>query len=94
MEDEQTYQEIIQKKCSDCYVNNCMLTPYAKAVMCLGPFKDLHDRLDKCKADDENNKPKSDFKLIEAKIRVEDYQLSKLLFEFRTPKDNPDEENK
>ena len=64
------------------------------ANYCLGPFKDLQDRLDKCKADDEDNKPKSDFKRIEAKNRVEDYQLSKLLFEFRTPKGNPDEENK
>lgn len=88
------YQSIINKKCPSCYVHKeggCMLTPHMKATLCLGPFKDLQDRMEKVKASHEVEKPKEDTEGINRyvrKRRLDDYLLKRAWFNY-----NPEDED-
>ena len=94
MGNEKQYQSIIQQKCSQCYLHDdCMLTPMQRAVMCLGPFKDLPDRLEKIKADNQKDaKPKADMRRYASETALLEYLANRMIFDHWEKKDKPDED--
>ena len=83
MDDEKEYQSLIEKKCSSCYKNDwCMLSPYQRAMDCLGPFMDVEDNQEKfreyCEAD---KKPKADLDRAAREVVLNRYLRNKKLFD-------------
>jgi len=73
----------VEKKCSSCYKKDwCMLTPYQRAVDCLGPFKDVEDNQKKfneyCV---EERKPKADLDRAVREVVLNNYLRNKKLFD-------------
>lgn len=97
--DDEKYQEIIQRKCPDCYLqkeNACIMTSYARAVMCLGPFKDLKDRLEKTREEDDDKEDiaRKEINRFKRKTRLDEYLINKMLFEHRVKRGNSNDANK
>ncbi|MFZ3136721.1 MAG: hypothetical protein WA126_04920 [Thermodesulfovibrionales bacterium] len=83
MDDEKEYQLLVEKKCSSCYKNDwCMLSPYQRAMDCLGPFRDVEDNQEKfreyCQSD---NKPKVDLERAAREVVLNKYLRNKKLFD-------------
>ncbi len=85
MNNAKKYQTLINQKCSYCFrKDECWLLrdKHAGLELCLGPFKDQEDRLNKIKGDREKqSKPKADLELLEKKNGVEVFTLKRMLFE-------------
>jgi hypothetical protein len=82
MNEAEKLKSIIQKKCPSCYKKDwCMLSPYQRAVECLGPFMDVEDNQKKHREYfEEEKKPKADLDRIEWDVLLNTYLRNKRLF--------------
>ena len=84
MNREEDLNKVIDRKCSSCYKNDwCMLTPYQRAVDCLGPLEDVEDNLKKYREyfEKEREKPKVDLDRAVREVVFNTYLRNKKLFE-------------
>ena len=83
MDDEKEYQSIIEQKCSSCYKNDwCMLSPYQRAMDCLGPFMDVEDNQKKFREYcEKEKKPKADLDRAAREVMLNKYLRNKKPFD-------------
>jgi len=83
VDDKNNFKLNIDQKCSSCYKKDwCMLTPYQRAVDCLGPFKDVEDNLKKFREYcEKEKKPKADLDRAVREVVLNNYLRNKKLFD-------------
>lgn len=84
MNEDSEYQSIIQKKCPFCYrhkENICIMTLYQRAVMCMGPFKDHEEHLERVKAYFQKEENPEIVELLKRRASFDEYLRKKKLFD-------------
>ena len=83
MHEDEKCKSIIERECPSCYKKDwCMLTPYQRAIECLGPFNDEEDNWKKYREYfEKEEKQKADLDKAVREVVMKAYLRNKKLFD-------------
>ena len=86
--DDDKFQQLIKNKCNLCFrkdsqEDRCMLFSerHAGIELCLGPFKDQEDRMQKIREDSESDRKNADLDRAVSQVLLNDYLRKKKKFD-------------